>query len=311
MTESEHHLTEHPFEHTRRRSGGHREGRAVTRLALVASTACSLLILSGAAGVASGVGSGAAGGGAESGRAMVPASGFKIAEVGDYQQVGSANWSGYAQHTKKKATFTAVKDTWTVPTIKSGKSGTEYASDWVGVGGYSEGTLVQAGTTEINSNGTAHYSAWTEILPAASVTISGLVIHAGDEITTVVEETSANVWSMTVSDITSGKSGGKTVNYKSSGESAEAIHERPEVGGGLATLAATTNVTFDPGDYSTAAPGHQTWKALLKATSVAKLAEIFMTNNAGTKTIASPSAPSTNGLGFSVADGSTSPPPPA
>jgi Peptidase A4 family len=284
-------------------------------LLLVASAVSSLGVLGGVTAGAAGGGSvtevASAAGALGAHAAMSPAPGFKLASVGDYSKVGSSNWSGYAQHTTKKGTFTAVQDTWVVPTIKSGKSGTQYASDWVGIGGYSEGTLVQAGTTEINSNGTARYSAWTEILPAASVTISGLAIHSGDKIKTVVEETSANVWSMTVSDLTTAKSGGKTVNYKSSGESAEAIHERPEIGTSLSNLAATSNVTFNPGDYSTTAPGHQTWKALLKSTSVAKLAEIFMTNNAGTAIIASPSAPSSNGLAFAIADGSKSPPPPA
>jgi len=227
-----------------------------------------------------------------------------------YQKVGSSNWSGYAQHTTAKGTFTAVEGTWTVPKVDTSKSGSQYAADWVGIGGYSEDTLVQAGTLEWNADGTAKYEAWTEILPAALIRISGLSIHPGDQIKTTVVETSTNVWAMTVDDLTSGHSGGRTVTYKSRGESAEAIHERPEVNSGLATLATTSNVTFDPDNFSTSAPGSPVWKPLLKAISGAKLAEIFMTNNEGTAIIASPSAPSANDKGFTVADGSKAPPPP-
>jgi Peptidase A4 family len=227
-----------------------------------------------------------------------------------YQKVDSYNWSGYAQHTTTKGTFTAVEGTWTVPKVDTSKPGAQYAADWVGIGGYSDDTLVQAGTLEWNAHGTAKYDAWTEILPAALVPISGLTVHPGDKIETTVVEKSKNMWAMTVDDVTTGKSGGRTVKYKASGESAEAIHERPEVGSGLATLATTSNVTFEPDDFSTAAPGSPVWKPLLESISAAKLAEIFMVNNSGSAVIASPSAPSSNDEGFTVADGSKAPPPP-
>jgi Peptidase A4 family len=226
-------------------------------------------------------------------------------------QVGSTNWSGYAQSTNTKGTFSAVVDTWTVPTVKT-MSGDEYASDWVGIGGFSEDTLVQAGTSEWNAGGTAKYNAWTEILPAAEVPITGLTISPGNVIKTVVKETSTNTWLMEVYNLTTGKSGGKTVSYSSSGESVESIHERPEVNGQLATLATTTNVTFNPGKYSTSGPGKPAWQPLLgSAPHSSTLYQIFMLNNAETAKIASPSLPSSNDKGFTVADGATSPPPPA
>jgi hypothetical protein len=224
-------------------------------------------------------------------------------------KVDTYNWSGYAQSTSTKGTFTAVKDYWTVPTVNTKPSGDQYSSDWVGIGGFSDKTLVQDGTEADNIGGTAKYDAWTEILPASEVVIPGLTIKPGNKMEGLVEETKAGTWEMTVSDLTTGKSGGRTVKYSSSGKSVEAIHERPEVGGSLATLATTNNVTFNPGSLSTAAPGTQTWKPLLKVASGATLNEIFMVNNADTAVIASPSAPSANGEAFAVADGSKSPPP--
>ena len=225
-------------------------------------------------------------------------------------KLDSSNWSGYAQSVTKKGTFTAIKDFWTVPTVNTKASGDQYSSDWAGIGGFSEDTLVQDGTEADNIGGTAHYDAWTEILPASEVVIKGLTIKPGNKMEGLVEETKAGTWKMTVFDLTTGKSGGRTVKYSSSGESIEAIHERPEVGGSLATLATTNNVTFDPGSFSTAAPGTPSFKPLLKVASGATLNEIFMVNNADTAVIASPSAADSDSDGFTVADGSKSPAPP-
>ncbi len=225
-------------------------------------------------------------------------------------KVFAFNWSGYAQSTTHKGTFKAVRDFWRVPTVNTNASGNQYSSDWVGIGGFSDSTLVQAGTEADNIGGTAKYDAWTEIIPAPEVVISGLVIRPGDKMEGLVKETTAGTWKIRVIDLTTGKSGGRTVKYRSSGKSAEAIHERPELGGRLATLAKTSNVTFDPGSFSTAPPGTPVWKPLLRAASGAMVNEIFMVNNAGTAIIASPSAADTDSDGFTVADGSTSPSPP-
>ena len=235
-----------------------------------------------------------------------------VAGVPGIAKVGSFNWSGYVQSTKTQGTFTAAEDFWTVPKVTT-KAGSQYSADWVGIGGNNkgDGSLVQDGTEADNVNGTARYRAWTEILPAGEVVISGLTIHPGDKMEGLVEEIKAGTWEMTVKDLTTGSSGGRTVSYNSSGLSVEAIHERPLVGGSLAALATTTNVTFDPGLFSTGAPGSPSFKPLLKAATGATLNEIFMVNNAGTKIIASPSAADSDGDGFAVADGSTSPPPPA
>ena len=240
---------------------------------------------------------------------MLRAPGASARTVRGTTKLDSTNWSGYAQSTKTKGTFTAVKDYWTVPTVSTKPAGDQYSSDWVGIDGFSNDTLVQDGTEADNLGGTAHYDAWTEILPASEVVIPGLNIKPGNKMEGLVEETKAGTWKMTVFDLTTGKSGGRTVKYSTPGLSVEAIHERPEVGGSLSTLATTGNVTFNPGSLSTAAPGTQTWKPLLKVATGATLNEIFMVANSGSPVIASPSAPSSNGEAFAVADGSKSPAP--
>jgi hypothetical protein len=222
----------------------------------------------------------------------------------------SYNWSGYQQTTGTRGTYTAVRDYWTVPTVNTAPSGDQYSSDWVGIGGATDSSLVQDGTEADHIGGTAHYDAWTEILPAGEVVITGLAIHPGDKIEGLVQETSAGTWQLTVYDLTTGQHGGRTVTYSSSGLSAEAIHERPLAGGGLSVLAATTNVTFEPGAYTTSAPGTQSWQPLLSPAAGATVDEDFMVSNSGTTVIAAPSAGDPYHDGFRVADGATSPPAP-
>ena len=230
------------------------------------------------------------------------------------EQVGSFNWSGYAQGAAA-GTFFAVTDTWKVPTVNTSVPGTQYSSDWVGIGGLSDATLVQAGTEADNLSGTAFYRAWTEILPEPENPLS-LVVHPGDKITTTVRETKPGIWTMTVADKTTKVKAVRTASYTgSSHASVETIHERPcivapcNTVSDLAELAQSTNVTFDPGKYATALKvGPKT--PLLKLVSGATLDQLFMFNDASSAIIASPSRPDSDNDGFTVADGSVEPAPP-
>lgn len=265
------------------------------------------------AGAMAGPGIGSGGGGIEI-RAAAPPGAHAQAATRGATRAFSANWSGYAQVGSAKKVFTAVRGTWTVPTVKTGP-GDQFSYDWVGIDGANDTSLIQDGTESDNIGGKARYDAWTEIIPAASVD-TPLVIHAGDKMEGLVQETAANKWSMTVTDLTTGKSFTRNVSYTAPEQDVEAIHERPCIKDGctsvsdLATLAATTNVTQLPDYYSTAAPGKApVWVALGK-TDGTKLDEIFMVNNSGKAIIASPSALNSASDGFTVADGATSPPPP-
>jgi Peptidase A4 family len=250
---------------------------------------------------------------------MLPAplarGGVTAPAIRGFSKIGSFNWSGYAQH-DSGGTYKAIRATWTVPKVTTKLAGNQFSSDWVGIGGLSDSTLVQAGTEADNIAGKARYDAWTEIIPAPEVVIPGLTIKPGDTIMTTVQEISAGTWSMTVDDLTTGKSGGRTVGYSSSGASAEAVHERPCILDGctstsdLATLSRTTRVTFDPGNFSTAAPGTLVWNPLLTLAAGATLDEIIMVNNSNTAHIATPSKPDSDSDGFTVADGKKAPPAP-
>jgi hypothetical protein len=229
-----------------------------------------------------------------------------------YTSEFTTNWSGYAQKVgTATGPYTAVRDYWTVPTVDTGLPGDQYSADWVGIG--ERGTLVQAGTEADNIGGRAHYYAWTEMIPAQlNQKISDLNIDPGDQMEGLVEETSKNVWKMAVYDLTTGKADVETATANASDggpmsqTSAEAIHERTRIHGRLPTLAQTTNVTFDPGVYSTAKYTPK-WKPLLIAAPGATVNQIFMENKKGGLTIASPSVPSADKEGFTVAFGTAGP----
>lgn len=238
----------------------------------------------------------------------------------------SYNWSGYAQSaavnpfTHKVVTpFTGVKSTFLVNTVNTSIPGTQYSSDWVGIGGFNDNKLVQAGIEEDNFNGTPIYQAWTEVLPHAEVPLS-LAISPGDRIIVTVQETAnkhgkAKRWAMVVADTTTGHSAGRTLRYGATGSSVEAIHERPCVGNPcsthLATLATTTNETFDPAYFSVAAPNlTPNYRPLLKPEAGATLWDLVMITGLSTA-VATPSNANSAGNGFVVADGSAVPSPPS
>jgi hypothetical protein len=237
------------------------------------------------------------------------------AETEATSQIGSSNWSGYAE-SAPAGTFHSVSDMWVVPTVNTAPAGNQFSSDWIGIGGLNDGTLVQAGTEADNLGGTPLYRAWTEILPEVENPLS-LTVKPGDKIKTTVAETKPGVWKMTVADKTSKKTASRTASYSgSSHASVEAIHERPCIISpcssveDLATLTSTTNVTFDPGKYGTSKSAKT---PLLTLVPGGTLDQIFMVNNAGSEIIASPSAPDADKKGpdgFTVADGPVSPPPP-
>jgi len=207
--------------------------------------------------------------------------------------VQSTNWSGIAVTGK---TYTNVKGSWTVPTAESA-GGARYAADWVGIGGYSSGDLIQAGTSEQFVGGVASYNAWTEILPASEVVIPGFTVQPGDRMTVNITKGSGTNWKIVVTDSTSGKSFTKKLRYASLESSAEWIHEAPTVNGQQATLATTTPVIFDLGTVN-------------GATVIGSGGTLHRIQLVG-PTEATPSTLDSDEDGFADADGPTAPSPPA
>lgn len=204
----------------------------------------------------------------------------------------SSNWSGVAV---TGGTYTRAIGSWVVPTVKIAKSN-RYAADWVGIGGYSSGDLIQAGTSEETIGGHANYYAWTEILPAPESKISGFTVHPGDAMTVDVNQVSAGSWTITVTNHTTLQVFTQNLTYASTNSSAEWIHEAPTVGGSQARLASTTRANFDL----------DTVNASTVIGGAGTLHEIQLVG----PTNATPSGLDSDGDGFAVADGSKAPPPP-
>lgn len=200
----------------------------------------------------------------------------------------SRNWSGYVA---SGGTFTGVTATWTVPTVTP--TGTSADATWVGIGGATSTDLVQAGTQATVDHGVVTYSAWTETLPQASRPVP-LAVNAGDTITDSLTETSAGVWSITMTDLTNGGSYAGTVSYQSSASSAEWIQEAPSTGHGVVLLDRFSPVTFT--NAATVMNGTTATPAAAGAKAVT------MVNSSGVH-LASPSAIGPDGASFTVTRG--------
>ena len=145
--------------------------------------------------------------------------------------VSSGNWAGLAQ---VGATYTGVSASWTVPTILSTPS-TAVSSSWIGIDGFSNQDLIQAGTEQDISGGVASYYAWWEILPASETVIGG--VNPGDHMTADIFQVSSSTWTIDISDVTANHSFSQNFTYSGPADSAEWIEEMTSVSSGPVPLA--------------------------------------------------------------------------
>jgi hypothetical protein len=159
-------------------------------------------------------------------------------------------WSGYA--VTASAPYTSASGTFQVPSVTNdGLSGsTEYVSQWVGIGGYGDATLIQLGAIEYASaSGSSFYRVWYELYPAGSAGIPhsvrpGDVITVSLQCTAACSPSSVQTWQLSMSDQTAGWSWTQSFQYQSTMASAEWITEAP--GWPTLPLADYGQATFDP-----------------------------------------------------------------
>jgi hypothetical protein len=221
----------------------------------------------------------------------------------------STNWFGYNQGTLEQGSkqFHSISGDWTVPTATQHTAGQEESSsDWIGIGGgcidanctVTDNTLIQTGTEQdVDASGRASYSAWYELIPAPSIGVS-LPVSAGDHMHADITETvsGANVWKITLQNVTRGQTFTTTVPYSSTHATAEWIEETPLLIGtnaGLASLPNLTSPRFDVSKTNAAGAG-------LKASE-----EMVLTDSNG-KVIGTPSAPDAQADGFNACTWATS-----
>ncbi|MGA2037489.1 MAG: G1 family glutamic endopeptidase [Acidimicrobiales bacterium] len=154
----------------------------------------------------------------------------------------SSNWSGYAE----TGHFTTVSGSWTVPSVVAGHqspSSAWYSATWLGIDGFTNSNLIQTGTEQDYYGGSAHYSAWWEILPTAETRIPDSVAP-GDVMDANIVQTPTQVsvgggrfgrgrgtteyeWTITLRDVTHPWSFTTTQVYGGAGSSAEWVVEAP------------------------------------------------------------------------------------
>jgi hypothetical protein len=206
----------------------------------------------------------------------------------------SSNWSGYAL---SGSGYTSIAGSWTVQAVTEGKGAT-YSSQWIGIDGFSNNSLIQTGTESDFVNGAAHYDAWWEILPAAETVITTVEVRPGDQMTASVTKGNSSMWTISIKDTTNGQSFSTTKNYTGPAMSAEWIEEAPTVGGHVATLANYALATFDPGSINVnGKPG-----------LTASESGVMIQHN---RQVSTPSTPDRDADGFNTQYSSTPPAPPS
>lgn len=151
-------------------------------------------------------------------------------------QAVSSNWSGYALNAGlTRQLYTSASGTWVVPTAQAVPGyANSYSSDWVGIGGLVDQTLIQLGTDSDSTPRGGSYYAWYEMLPAASIQ-TNLAVRPGDTIQAGLNVIGRNslgqTWLLWMKNQTTGQLWYKVVAYRSALLSAEWIVEAPYLGG--------------------------------------------------------------------------------
>ena len=124
---------------------------------------------------------------------------------------------------------------WVQPAGKCGSSESA-AGFWVGLDGYSDGSVEQTGTAVVCSGGSVQYFGWYEMYPKNSVTFSNTV-EPGDHFTGSVTA-SGRSFVITLTDVTQKWTHKETETSDASRSSAEVIAEAPccTGGGGIVPL---------------------------------------------------------------------------
>lgn len=154
----------------------------------------------------------------------------------------SNNWAGYAV-TGLAGSVTDVKGSWVVPAVDCSSTPNSYSSFWVGIDGYSSGTVEQTGTSSDCRGSTPSYYAWYEFYPKFPGRVP-ITISPGDVISAEVKYTGKSQFTVSITDVTTGKSFSKSGKVpQAERSSAEWIAEAPW-SGGILPLANFGTVNF-------------------------------------------------------------------
>jgi Peptidase A4 family len=159
-------------------------------------------------------------------------------KVNGLTQVQSTNWSGYADDNTAGTSYSTATGNWTEPAVSCTSRKTQYAAFWVGIDGYTSGTVEQDGTLAQCYHGSAFYYSWWEMYPANSIQTVGSSVRPGDSISASVVRSGSTYTLQLTDSTTSGNSFSTTQSCSGcANSSAEWIAEAPSSGGRILPLA--------------------------------------------------------------------------
>ena len=207
----------------------------------------------------------------------------------------SDNWSGYVA---VGTGINGVEGTFTVPKLTTASEAGEQLAEWVGIDGWDDSSLIQAGITEHpdpnDPTGAFYILPWWEILPAPETPITTMTVSPGDQVTVTIGQVSGDEWAIELEDDTTGARFLIDETYTGPMQSAEWITEAPTNG--------STGTIYPLAPYSPPA----TFSNLLLGGTLTGFAGIEMVQ--GGYIVSIPSSPITNN-GFTVGYGSQPAPP--
>jgi Peptidase A4 family len=149
------------------------------------------------------------------------------------------NWAGYAVSTTAASPVTRAQGSWVEPsaTCNTKVTSAQGVVFWVGIDGLTSGTVEQAGTfAYCTGSSTPTYYAWYEFYPAQDIiTVSSMTVSPGDVFQGTIVGTTDTSFTVTLKDVTTGKSFSETNpgGFSGARTSAECIAETPEGSGGF------------------------------------------------------------------------------
>jgi hypothetical protein len=148
------------------------------------------------------------------------------------EDITSSNWSGYVE---TNGPYTAITGTFVVPSVSKYLAGST-VSEWVGVDGWANRSLIQAGVDEVPQNsGDVLVEPWWEVLPAPQKQAAGIVVAVGDRVTVTISKVGGSTWSIGLTDDTNGGVFSTDKRYEGRLSSAEWIVEANERADGKPT----------------------------------------------------------------------------
>lgn len=213
--------------------------------------------------------------------------------------VTSENWSGYAV---TGSAFSSAEGSWTQPSVNCTKTPNAYAAFWVGIDGYNSTTVEQTGTIGYCVGTTAHYYAWYEFYPQASVEITSIPVTPGNKFSASITYIGSSRFTIKITDEATGKTFSKTGTVSAAKRtSAEWIAEAPSSITGILPLADFGVASF--GDDYTGVTGTNDASDSTITGPISDFGtgveEITMVSSGGTKE-AVPGALTTDGSSFKV-----------